>query len=141
VGTANDEGGALIQSIRIVMQVRSIKGDMGPVMNNKTYKALKGDADPEITFALSDAVSLTRIAAGDKAILVKGSLTLAGVTRPVTMSIRSFQAAPGRMTIEGEQKIKMTDYGVRPPSALFGTMKASPEITINFKTDFTIQQK
>jgi polyisoprenoid-binding protein YceI len=111
------------------------------VMNNKTYKALKGDSDPEITFVLADQVTLSRIAEGDKAVSVKGSLTLAGVTRAVTMLVRSFSAAPGKMAIEGEQKIKMTDFGVKPPSALFGTMRASPDITINFKTDFTIQQK
>jgi hypothetical protein len=141
MGMANGDGSALIQSIRIVMQVRSITGDMGAVMNNKTYKALKGDMDPEITFALSDAVALTRIGAGDKAVLVKGSLTLAGVTRAVMMSVLSFTSTRQKMTIEGEQKINMIDYGVKPPSALFGTMKASPEITINFKTSFTIQQK
>jgi hypothetical protein len=35
----------------------------------------------------------------------------------------------------------MTDFGVKPPSALFGTLKAGPDITISFKTVFTIQQK
>jgi hypothetical protein len=141
VGTANGDGSALIQSIRIVMQVRSIKGDMGAVMNNKTYKALKGDADPEITFVLTGPVDLSRIAAGNTAASEKGTLTLAGVTHAVIMSVLSFSTAHGAMAIEGEQKINMTDYGVKPPSALFGTMKASPEITINFKINFIIQQK
>ena len=141
VGTAGGDGSAIVQSIRIVMQVRSIKGDMGAVMNNKTYKALKGDANPEITFALTGPVALNRIVEGDKTVSVKGSLTLAGVTRGVMMSVRSFTVNPGKMYIEGEEKIKMTDFGVKPPSALFGTMRAAPEITINFKTDFTIQQK
>jgi YceI-like domain len=137
VGTANGDGSALVQSIRIVMQVRSIRGDMGSVMNNKTYKALKGDADPEITFALTGPVTLNRIVEGNKAVSVKGNLTLAGVTHAVMMSVISFTAAHGTMAIVGEEKISMTDFGIKPPSALFGTMKASPEITINFKTDFT----
>ncbi len=51
-GTVNAEGTAAIKSIRMVMVVRSIKSDMGQVMDNKTYKALKADADPEITFLL-----------------------------------------------------------------------------------------
>jgi polyisoprenoid-binding protein YceI len=139
VGSVNGDGSALVQSIRIVMQVRSIKGDMGSVMNNKTYKALKGDSDPEITFALAGPVTFNRIADGDKAVSVKGSLTLAGVTRAVTMSVISFTATRGTMAIEGQQKISMTDFRIKPPSALFGTMRAAPEITINFKTVFTIQ--
>jgi polyisoprenoid-binding protein YceI len=141
VGTANGDGSALVQSIRIVMQVRSIKGDMGSVMNNRTYKALKGDADPEVTFLLTGPVELNRIGAGSKAVSVRGTLTLAGVTRAVVMSVISFTSAHGIMAVEGEQNISMTDFGIRPPSALFGTMVASPEITIYFKTDFTIQQK
>jgi polyisoprenoid-binding protein YceI len=140
VGSANGDANADIKSIRIVMEVRSITSDMGSVMNSKTYKALKGDADPEITFLLTDPVRISRMAEGDKSVLVKGRLTLAGVTREVMMSVRSFTVAAGKMSIEGEEKINMTDFGVIPPSALFGTMRAAPEITINFKTDFTIQQ-
>jgi polyisoprenoid-binding protein YceI len=140
LGRVNADGSADIQSIRMVMEVRSIKSDMGSVMDNQTYKALKGDADPEITFLLAGPVTLTRMAGGNKTVLVKGRLTLAGVTRAVMMSIRYFTVAPGKMSIEGEQKINMTDFGVKPPSALFGTMRAAPYITITFKTDFTIQK-
>lgn len=138
VGRVNGQGGADIQSIRMVMEVRSIKSEMGSVMDNKTYKALKGDADPKITFLLGEPVTLSRMVEGSKVVLVKGTLTLAGITRAVTMSISSFLASQGKISIEGEQKINMTDFGVKPPSALFGTMRAAPDITIHFKTDFTI---
>lgn len=141
VGTVNGDGSAAIRSIRMVMEVRSIKSDMGSVMDNKTYKALKADADPEITFLLTVPVTIGHMAAGRRPVSLNGSLTLAGVTRPVIMLIRSFKAIPGTLSIEGEQNIKMTDFGVKPPSALFGTMKTAPDITINFKTDFTIKQQ
>src|SRR5580704_717063 len=49
-------GGADVTSIRIVMSVRSIRSDMGTVMDNRTYKALKADADPQITFLLDAPV-------------------------------------------------------------------------------------
>jgi len=45
------------------------------------------------------------------------------------------------MRFEGKQMIKMTDFGVKPPSALFGTLKAGTDITIYFKTVFTILSK
>jgi polyisoprenoid-binding protein YceI len=140
VGTVNSDGGAAIQSIRMVMEVRSIKSDMGSVMDNKTFKALKADADPEITFLIT-APFIIRSSTGGDTVSLQGHLTLAGVTRPVIMRVLSFKAAQGTLSIEGEQNIKMTDFGVKPPSALFGVMKASPDITINFKTDFTIQKK
>jgi hypothetical protein len=141
IGTVHEDGTADIRSIRMVMEVRSIKSDMGPVMENKTYKALKAGADPEITFLLTTPFTIGRLAAGQRLISLNGSLTLAGMTRPVKMVIRSFKASQATLSIEGEQHINMTDFGVKPPSALFGTMKADPAITINFKTDFTIQQK
>jgi hypothetical protein len=141
IGALNEEGTAAITSIRMVMEVRSIKSDMGPVMDNKTYKALKADADPEITFFIEVPFTIGRVVAGQSPVSLHGSLTLAGVTRPVIMLIRSFKAANGTLTIDGEQHIKMTDFGVKPPSALFGTMKADPAITIEFKTVFTIKQK
>jgi polyisoprenoid-binding protein YceI len=141
VGAVNGDGSVLVQTLRIVMQARSIKGNMGTVMNNKTYTALKGEANPAITFSLTGPVTLTRLVAGNRVVFLKGSLTLAGVTRSVTMSVSSFTTEGGTLAIEGEQKISMPDFGIKPPSALFGTMKASPEIMINFKTDFIIQPK
>jgi polyisoprenoid-binding protein YceI len=140
LGTVNADGSVVIQSIRMVMEVRSIKSDMGSVMDNKTFKVLKADADPEITFLVSAPFTIRRSAAADT-LPLNGHLTLAGVIRPVIMRVLSFKAAKGTLSIEGEQKIKMTDFGVKPPSALFGVMKASPDITINFKTDFIIKQK
>jgi len=140
VGTVNADGSAVIQSIRMVMAVRSIKSDIGSAMDNKTYKALKADADPAITFLIIAPFIIRRSAAADT-VSLHGHLTLAGVTRPVIMRVLSFKAVQGTLSIEGEQNIKMTDFGVKPPSALFGVMRASPDITINFKTEFKIQQK
>jgi polyisoprenoid-binding protein YceI len=140
VGTVNADGSTAIQSIRMVMEVRSIKSDMGSVMDNKTFKALKADKDPEITFLITAPFIIHRSAAADT-LSLQGHLTLAGVTRPVIMRVLSFKAALGTLSIQGEENIKMTDFGVKPPSALFGVMKASPDITINFKTDFIIQKK
>ncbi len=135
-GSLNTDGSVDVSSIRIVMGARSIKGDMGSVMNNKTYKALKAEANPDITFLLTVPIRLTQLNGDGKTATLQGNLTLAGVSRPVIMLVRSFKVVKGTMSFEGEQKIRMTDFGVKPPSALFGTMRASPDITIDFKTDF-----
>ena len=134
-------GGVDLNSVRITMEVRSIKGDMGKVMDNKTYKALKADADPEITFRLGAPVTIMPVNGQETPIALKGQLTLAGVTGAATLWVNHFSLMRDSMRFEGEEKIKMTDFGVKPPSALFGTLKARPEITIFFKTVFIIQQK
>jgi len=134
-------GGADVTSIRIVMGVRSIRSDMGTVMDNRTYKALKADADPQITFLLDAPVIILPFRRGEKPIALLGHLTLAGVTRPVTLMVDYFEVTSESMRFEGRQMIKMTDFGVKPPSALFGTLRAGSDITIYFKTVFTILSK
>ena len=133
-------GGTDVTSIRIVMRVRSISRDMGTTMNNKTYKALKADVNPQITFLLDAPVTVS-FRKREKPIALAGHLTLAGVTRPVALLVDYFQVTADTMRFEGKQMINMTDFGVKPPSALFGTLKAGPGITIYFKTVFTILSK
>jgi polyisoprenoid-binding protein YceI len=135
----NGDGSVDLSSIRIRMKVLSIKSDMGRVMDTKTYEALKAAAYPEILFAVSAPMRLVQVRDCQPAILVKGELVLAGVCKPVTMLVKTFEIRQGILSFEGSQRIKMSDYGVKPPSALFGTMRAGPEITIRFSTNFINQ--
>jgi hypothetical protein len=134
-------GGTDLSSIRISMIVRSIRSDMGKTMDNNTYKALKAEVDPEITFRLGAPVTVTAAGGKRQPIALAGQLTLAGVTRPAILWINDLSIWPDSMRFEGTQSIKMTDFGVKPPSALFGTLKVGPVLTINFITVFTIQPK
>jgi hypothetical protein len=134
-------GGIDLTSIRIVMYVRSIRSDMGTVMDKKTYMALKADADPQITFLLDAPMTLLPSKGKEKPMALPGHLTLAGVTRPVALLVDYFDFSSDSMRFEGRQSIKMTEFGVKPPSTLFGTLNAGSDITIYFKTVFTILTK
>jgi polyisoprenoid-binding protein YceI len=135
----NGDGSVDLSSIRIRMKVLSIKSDMGRLMDTKTYEALKAVTYPEILFTVSSPMRLVQVRDCQTAILVKGELALAGVCKPVTMLVKTFEIRHGILSFEGSQRIKMSDYGVKPPSALFGTMRAGPEITIRFNTNFINQ--
>jgi polyisoprenoid-binding protein YceI len=141
VADLDGDGSVNLQAIHIKMEVRSIKSDIGPAMDSKTYNALKADLYPEILFILTIPVKLMQVHPGEQPLSVKGSLTLAGVCRPVIMRVNSFILGEEKLQLEGSQTISMTDYGVKPPTALFGTIKARPEITIHFKTNFTNKRK
>ena len=129
----NPDGTFDLEAITIKMQVRSIQSDMGSVMNNNTYKALKADANPEIIFTLTNEVKAIPTKGDEATIIAKGNLTIAGVTRPVDMKVKINMLGNGKLQFIGSQNIKMTDFGVTPPVALFGTLKTGDEITINFK--------
>lgn len=135
----NTDGSIGLTSIRINMDVLSIKSDMGRVMDNKTYEALKANAHPQIVFTLDAPLTLIPVRDCGTAIPVKGALSLAGVCRPVTMQVKTIEISHGQLQFEGYENLKMTDFSVTPPSALFGTMRASPDITIHFKTNFINQ--
>lgn len=134
-------GGADFTAIRITMMVRSIKSDMGKTMDNKTYKALKADADPQITFLLGAPVTILPEKLKQGSIALAGQLTLAGMTKAATLFVTRCILTADSMQLEGVEHIKMTDFNIKPPSALFGTLKAGADITISFKTTFIIIQK
>jgi YceI-like domain len=56
---------------------------------------------------------------------VSGELELAGQTRPIEFELTS---ADGR--IAGSATLKQTDWGMKPYSALFGTLKVADEVVV-----------
>jgi polyisoprenoid-binding protein YceI len=133
----NSDGSFNLEAVSIKMNVHSIKSDMGAIMNNNTYKALKAGDNPEIVFVLNTPINSIPAKSNEKVLSAKGKLTIAGVTKVIDMQVKALALAHGKLTFEGSQTINMTDYGVKPPVALFGTLKTGNEITINFKTSFT----
>jgi polyisoprenoid-binding protein YceI len=131
----NADGSFNLEKLYLDMNVNSIKSTEGGVMNRNTYKALKSDTHPDIIFSIE-----TPIKAGspETTISAQGFLSIAGVTKPITMQVKVSMQMQGNLTFEGSQTIKMTDYGITPPTALFGTLKTGDEITINFKTKFIL---
>ncbi len=136
--TWNTDGTFDLDAINLKMQVTSIKSDMGSIMNNNTYKALKADNNPQIVFTLSTPVKSIKAGATATTLSAKGTLTIAGVTKSIDMLIKVSAPNHGYLTFEGSQIVKMTDYGISPPTALLGTLRTGNEITINYKTIFTV---
>jgi polyisoprenoid-binding protein YceI len=134
--TWNADGSFDLDAINLKMQVNSIKSDMGSMMNNNTYKALKADNNPEIIFTLTEPIKSIKEGSGTT-ISAKGTLTIAGKAQPITMAVKVSIQNHNLLSFVGSQTIKMTDYGISPPTALLGTLRTGNEITINFKTAFT----
>jgi polyisoprenoid-binding protein YceI len=62
----------------------------------------------------------------DGALSVEGDLDLAGATRPLAFDLTA--GADGRLT--GRARIRQTDWGMKPYSALFGTLKVVDEVEV-----------
>lgn len=131
----NSDGSFDLTSMTIKMSVRSIKSKEGSVMNNNTYKALKSRSHPYIIIALASPAKC-----GIGAVALKANLTIAGVTKAIDMTVTATRQGSSSITLEGAETINMTDYGVKPPVALFGTIKTGATVTIHFKTAFQVSK-
>jgi polyisoprenoid-binding protein YceI len=103
-------------------------------MDDNTVEALKGDKFPYITYELVDIKATKKV--GEKTILnTIGTLSIAGASRSVNMEITT-KGNEASLVISGEVKLKMTDFKVDPPTAIFGTISTGDAITIKFKTNY-----
>lgn len=127
---ANDKITA-INSLKFDLDATTIKSEY-TVMDNNTYKALKTKINKNISFVLTSG---TVTSSDANAYLVKaiGNLTIAGKTVKTDVAATAkYNAADKSFTVSGSKKLKMTDYGVTPPTAMLGTIKTGNDITISF---------
>lgn len=135
----NDDGSFDLNTMTVRMDVRSIKSEKGTVMNNNTYKALKGNENPQIIFTLSFPVQSIPVKSDHQFISAKGNLSIAGITKAVDIKVSVLLQEHQKLFFEGSQTLRMTDYNIKPPVAILGTLKTGNEITINFKANFVIK--
>ena len=119
-----------VQSLNIEIPVRSIKSGE-KLMDNKTYEAFKDDKYPTISFQLIDVASL-QITGDDINVIVNGNLTIAGVTKKISFKTTGKILKPGAYEFKGSIPLKMTDFKMKPPTAMLGVMKVGDAITLKY---------
>lgn len=129
--TYGEDGLIEIQECNVTIPVKSIKSSKGSIMDKNTWNALEESTYPTISFALTDFVNQSGANSSFKA-LATGKLTIAGVTKYISMTVSGNELANGSVEIHGSKDLKMTQFDVTPPTALLGTMKTADEITIEF---------
>lgn len=121
-----------VSDLNIKVKVTEIKsGKSG--MDKNTFNALKSDDHPYITFSLANAPATK---SGSKyQVRGSGTLMIAGVKKPITVTALC-SIAGNVISCQGSYAMKMTDFDVEPPTAMFGTIKTGNEITIDFNVKF-----
>jgi polyisoprenoid-binding protein YceI len=114
-----------IAPITLNMPVKGLKSDEG-LMNSRAYEALNAQKFPNITFKLVSASG-----SGSQLNLV-GQLTISGNTRDITLPVTTQKKADGSQVLSGSKKIKMTEFGIKPPKYMMGMMKVHDDLTINY---------
>ncbi|HEV8148153.1 MAG TPA: YceI family protein [Bryobacteraceae bacterium] len=88
---------------------------------------LNAERYPSMTF---DSLSVSAAAAGE--FEVKGTLSIRNVGKPATIRVKIEPRSDGTLRFTGESKIKLTDYGLKPPSAALGTIGTKDEMDVKF---------
>lgn len=127
------ESGISISDLRVKIPVVSIKSGKES-MDENTYEALNSEDHPFIEFTL-DKIDLTDGSQGDFKITADGKLTVNGQTKPILMNA-SVKMVGDDMVVTGSYTLKMTDFGVEPPTMFLGTIKTGNEITVKYLLTF-----
>jgi len=119
-----------LSGLHFTVQSKSLKSGRNS-MDNNTYKALKTNTYNDISFNLTSA-KITQLEANSYQLTCQGNLTIAGTTRETELVAACKLNADKTYTCAGDKKLKMTDFNVKPPTALMGTIKTGDEISVAY---------
>ena len=120
-----------LKKVQVKVPVRNLKCGNGK-MDNNLYKALKADDTPEISYILATFDVVPGAEKDSFTVKTVGALTVAGTERTVNMDVTAARLPDGGVRAEGTLPLLMTDFGVKPPRALLGTLRTDNKITVKF---------
>lgn len=125
--------------VRVSIPVRSF--DCGrKAMNEDMYESLRADSMPNITYLF---YSIDRVLESDSngtfQLGTVGGLSLAGEAKTMEFPVTVQREGPLTFGVKGSIDMKMTDFGIEPPTALLGLIKAYDDIKIRFRLQFSHQ--
>jgi hypothetical protein len=120
----------------VELQVPAAKLDCGNgTMNGHMLKALKADRAPTIVFQLS-SYELAPEGATSK-VRMSGTLNLGGTERPIQLDANAAAGPNNSLKVTGSAPIRLSEYGLKAPSLMMGTMKVGDQVTVRY--DLTLR--
>ena len=100
-------------------------------MDHIMFKALHVDDAPDCRQIVGrfDVISATP---GSNSFVMQGTLRIAGRERDVRVPVVLQEQRDGSVRAQGAMPILMTDYGITPPTALFGVLRTENRIVVKF---------
>jgi len=131
-----DEGqNIVIDDFSFSVVVASLDGGRGASMNKKINTALLSETEPNIIFDQTESLTID---ADSTNFISKGTLEIAGVSKDVEIAC-SAQKVDDKIVFKGSKDLKMTDFNISPPTAMFGQIKTNDDITVHFEFEYHIK--
>lgn len=122
-------GQPALETVVLTFPVSEIECGNGK-MNDHLRNALAAKQHPQIRYRLSK-YDIAKAESG-MVVTADGELTIAGTARPITMAVTVTRDATGGIRVRGQQEVKMTDFGVTPPTLMLGTLKVGDAVMVKF---------
>jgi len=120
-----------LKHLRLTIPVKSLKSKESALDKNM-YKALKAKDYPEIVYDLSSyEVKPSTTSSGTLQVIATGSLTVADTTQPMALVI-DVTSKDTELRLQGHYTLQMTQYGITPPTLMFGAIKVRDPVDIHF---------
>jgi polyisoprenoid-binding protein YceI len=121
-----------IVSVKVNIVVRTLSCG-NSTMDSNMYKTLKADENPLIKYTLAGYDILDGTASPSSfAAKTSGTLAINGQEKTVDMKIDAERTADGKAIAQGEQTLLMSNFGISPPTFMFGRLKVGDEIKVKF---------
>jgi polyisoprenoid-binding protein YceI len=118
----------------IEIPIGTLRCSGGKPMERDLQSALKAANFPAIRFhfrELRGAVSHD-IDSNTYRARVGGEISIAGAARPLELTATAQRLSRDRFRVRADIPLRMTDFGIAPPRALFGMVRAADDLNVQF---------
>lgn len=124
---------ASIADATVTVPVKQIDCDSG-TMNGKMRDALQADAYSIVIYNLNEATvqPLPDSSTAWFQAQTTGQLNITGTTRTIEMTVKGKRLDDGHLRFVGSTPLLMKDFGVDPPTAMFGALKTDNRVVVHF---------
>lgn len=120
-----------IEALSINLLAESIKSEKKS-MDKVAYETLKTDKNKNIKYVLKSAEKVN-----ETTWELTGTYTIAGVSKVYKTTVKTTVTKDG-LNLQGTNKITFTDFGMKSPTAMLGTIKTGQDLTLKFNLNFNL---
>lgn len=117
-----------VEQAQFAVRATEIESRKSTIMDRLIDDALMVEEHPVIRYQLTSAEAGSAANTFDTV----GELTLGGQTNEVAMTVTAAALDGGKVRFTGAYPMKMSDYGLKAPVAMFGALRTGDEVTVNF---------
>ena len=118
----------------LMIPIETLRCTGGRPMENDMRGALKAQQFPAIRFRFTQMHGGIEhdIDRNTYEATIEGQLSLAGHTRDIRLRVEAERVSKSLFRMHAQLPLKMTDFGIAPPSAFFGMLRAADQLSVEF---------